>query len=142
MSNTARLPRGYRNCNPGNIRISKTVYKGEVVPSQDTAFKQFSSMAYGFRAMFVLLHYYYHRLGLKTVRQIISRYAPESENNTNAYVKWVSDAIFKGADIPIDIASRDEMVLIVAAMAKVENGYPANIDDIIEGWNLYRQDRN
>ena len=52
-----KLSSGYRNCNPGNIRISGTRYKGEVVPSQDTAFKQFESMAYGYRAMFVLIHY-------------------------------------------------------------------------------------
>ena len=137
-----RLPRGYRNCNPGNIRISKTVYKGEIVPSQDTAFKQFKSMAYGYRAMFVLLHYYYHRLGLKTVRKIISRYAPESENQTASYIRHVADAILRGPDSEIDITSMDEMVLMVAAMAKVENGIPANIDEVIEGWKLYRQDRN
>ena len=58
-ANGKRLSRGYRNYNPGNIRISNTRYKGEVVPSQDTAFKQFQSMEYGYRAMFVLLHYYY-----------------------------------------------------------------------------------
>lgn len=137
-----RLSRGYRNCNPGNIRISKTTYKGEVVPSQDVAFKQFTSMAYGYRAMFVLIHYYYRSLGLKTVRQIISRYAPENENNTRAYISYVADAILRGPDSEIDLTNMDEMVLMVAAMSKVENGFPANIDEVIEGWKLYRQDRN
>lgn len=138
----SKISRGYRNCNPGNIRISKTIYKGEVVPSQDTAFKQFVSMDYGYRAMFVLIHYYYKVLGRKTVRQIISRYAPENENNTNAYIRYVSEAILRGPDSEIDIASMDEMVLMVAAMSKIENGVPANIDEVIAGWNLYRQDRN
>ena len=137
-----RLSRGYRNCNPGNIRISKTIYKGEIVPSQDTAFKQFQSMAYGYRAMFVLIHYYYRSLGLKTVRQIISRYAPPSENHTESYIRHVADAILRGPDSEIDLNSMDEMVLMVAAMSKVENGVPANIDEVIAGWNLYRQDRN
>ena len=137
-----RLSRGYRNCNPGNIRISKTIYKGEIVPSQDTAFKQFTSMAYGYRAMFVLIHYYYRSLGLKTVRQIISRYAPPSENHTESYIHHVADAILRGPDSEIDITSQDEMVLMIAAMSKVENGVPANIDEVLEGWNLYRQDRN
>ena len=36
----------------------------------------------------------------------------------------------------------DEMVLMVAAMSKVENGVPANIDEVIAGWKLYRQDRS
>mgnify|MGYP006916059114 CR=1 FL=1 len=139
---TKRLPRGIRNCNPGNIRISKTRYKGEVVPSQDVAFKQFQSMEYGYRAMFVLIHYYYKVLHLTTVRQIISRYAPENENNTNAYIRHVADAILRGPDSEIDISSMDEMVLMIAAMSKVENGVPANIDEVIAGWKLYRQDRN
>jgi len=137
-----KLSRGYRNCNPGNIRISGTRYKGEVVPSQDTAFKQFTSMAYGYRAMFVLIHYYYRVLHLKTVRQIISRYAPPSENHTESYIRHVADAILRGPDSEIDLGSMDEMVLMVAAMSRVENGVPANIDEVIEGWKLYRKDRN
>ena len=137
-----KLSRGYRNCNPGNIRISGTRYKGEVVPSQDTAFKQFTSMAYGYRAMFVLIHYYCRVLHLKTVRQIISRYAPPSENHTESYIRHVADAILRGPDSEIDLGSMDEMVLMVAAMSRVENGVPANIDEVIEGWKLYRADRN
>ena len=137
-----KLSRGYRNCNPGNIRISGTRYKGEVVPSQDTAFKQFISMAYGYRAMFVLIHYYYRVLHLKTVRQIISRYAPPSENHTESYIRHVADAILRGPDSEIDLSSMDEMVLMVAAMSRVENGVPANIDEVIDGWKLYRADRN
>ena len=137
-----RIPRGLRNNNPGNIRISKTTYKGEIVPSQDTAFKQFESIGYGYRAMFVLLHYYYYSLHLKTVRQIISRSAPPSENHTENYIRHVADAILRGPDSEIDIRSKDEMVLMVAAMSKVENGVPANIDEVLEGWKLYRQDRS
>lgn len=49
---TQPTPRGLRNNNPGNIRLSSTKYQGEVQPSQDTAFKQFESMAYGYRAIF------------------------------------------------------------------------------------------
>lgn len=46
------MSRGLKNHNPGNIRQSATKYIGEVRPSQDKSFKQFSSMAYGYRAMF------------------------------------------------------------------------------------------
>ncbi len=99
-------------------------------------------MAYGYRAMFVLIHYYYYKLGLKTVRQIISRYAPPSENHTESYIRHVADAILRGPDSIIDIRSKDEMVLMVAAMSKVENGCPANIDEVQGGWKLYQQDRN
>ena len=60
-TNPLRLPRGLRNNNPGNIRISPTRYKGEIVPSSDRAFKQFKSRGWGYRAIFVLLESYHKR---------------------------------------------------------------------------------
>ena len=60
------MSRGLSNCNPGNIRQSKVRYKGEVQPSRDPAFKQFESLAWGYRAVFVLLHTYRVRHGLRT----------------------------------------------------------------------------
>ena len=55
------MSRGLRNRNPGNIRRSGVRYKGEVRPSTDPAFKQFGSMALGYRAIFVLLDTYRRR---------------------------------------------------------------------------------
>ena len=117
-----KLPRGLRNNNPGNIRQSSTKYLGEVQPSQDSAFKQFQSIDYGYRAMFVLIEHYYRKRGLKTIRQIISRYAPASENNTEGYIQQVASICFRSADEEIDITNKDEMVLLVSAMSRVENG--------------------
>lgn len=82
--NEKTLPRGMRNRNPGNIRRSATKYLGEVAPSRDAAFKQFETMAWGYRAMFVLLDSY-SRKGYRTIRQMISRYAPPIENHTKLY---------------------------------------------------------
>ena len=75
------MSRGLSNCNPGNIRQSKVRYKGEVQPSWDPAFKQFESLAWGYRAVFVLLHTYRVRHGLRTVRGMISRWAPPVEKS-------------------------------------------------------------
>ena len=38
------MSRGLDNRNPGNIRRSRTRYKGEVRPSRDAAFKEFESV--------------------------------------------------------------------------------------------------
>ena len=84
------MSRGLSNCNPGNIRQSKVRYKGEVQPSRDPAFKQFESLAWGYRAVFVLLHTYRVRHGLRTVRGMISRWAPPVENHTEAYIRAVA----------------------------------------------------
>ena len=136
-----KLPRGLRNNNPGNIRKSKTIYLGELQPSQDESFKQFISVDYGYRAMFVLIEHYYRKRGLKTIRQIISRYAPACENNTEAYISQVASICFRSADEEIDITNKDEMVLLVSAMSRVENGRVANVDDVLRGWNLYTRYR-
>lgn len=84
-------PRGLRNNNPGNIRINSDHFQGEVKPSQDKDFKQFSSMAYGYRAMLKMLRNYKKNRGLKTLREWISRWAPANENHTDAYILYVAD---------------------------------------------------
>ena len=100
------MSRGLSNCNPGNIRQSKVRYKGEVQPSRDPAFKQFESLAWGYRAVFVLLHTYRVRHGLRTVRGMISRWAPPVENHTEAYIRAV--AADTGIAPDIEIALTDE----------------------------------
>ena len=131
-----RQSRGLKNCNPGNIRQSPTKYLGEVQPSRDRAFKQFSSMAYGYRAMFVLLDAY-RRQGHTTLRQMISRYAPPIENYTEGYIRFVAEQALCSADMPLDTTDREQMLLVVAAMSQMENGQRANMNEVIEGWNLY-----
>lgn len=129
------LPRGLRNSNPGNIRRNSDVFQGEKT-SSDKEFKQFKTMAYGYRAVFKILSNYYRNYHLKTIRQMIGRWAPEKENNTDAYIKAVSDYAGIPADDPININDREQMIRIVAGMSKVENGREADMSDVIAGWNL------
>lgn len=135
-----QLPRGLRNNNAGNIRKSSTRYLGEVRPSSDKAFKQFETRGWGYRAIFVLLESYSKR-GYKTLRQMINRYAPPSENHTEIYLKYVCDCAMTSADIQLDISDKNTMVLVVAAISKMENGYPAIMDEVLEGWDLYQKHR-
>lgn len=124
------------NNNPGNIRISKVKYLGELTPSKDKAFKQFSTMAWGYRAMFVLLHTY-HKNGYKTIRQMINRYAPPIENHTENYIKFVADRAKISADIEINTLNETVMIPIVSAMSHMENGVPAVMEQVRDGWNLF-----
>ena len=130
------MSRGIDNCNPGNIRLSKVFYRGEVQPSQDAAFKQFRSMEWGYRAMFVLLDTYARRYGLNTIRGMISRYAPPSENNTEAYIAAICDWTGIAADEVLDTRSRRDMVPIVVAMSRIENGLPALRPQVEKGFDL------
>lgn len=131
-----KLPRGLRNNNPGNIRINGDLFQGEIRPSKDRSFKQFEMMAYGYRAVFRILSNYRKNYGLDTIRKMIGRWAPENENDTDAYVKAVSDYAGIPADDPVDINDREQMTRIVAGMSKVENGREAEMSDVIAGWNL------
>ncbi len=134
------MSRGLRNCNPGNIRLSPTRYQGEVTPSQDKAFKQFQTMAWGYRAMFVLLHTY-RKNGYKTLRQMISRYAPPVENDTGAYLNTVSTQAHVFPDVELDTLDPAEMIPIVSAMSRVENGVAAVEADVRAGWDLFIKHR-
>lgn len=130
------MSRGLRNNNPGNIRRSKVRYEGEV-PSSDVSFKAFRSMAYGYRAIFVLLDSYRRKYGLCTIRQMLNRYAPPTENFTEGYVRFVADCSGVMPDEVIDTRSEKDMIPIVAAMSKIENGVAANIADVERGWELF-----
>lgn len=128
--------RGLRNNNPGNIRCNSDRFDGEIIPGQDPDFKQFVSMSYGYRAMFKILTNYYNRYGLKTIRQMISRWAPPSENITGIYISRVSEWSGIPAEAIVDINSEEQMTAIVAAMSRMENGVLAVTEDVRAGWKL------
>lgn len=131
------MSRGLTNCNPGNIRRSKTRYKGERQPSRDSEFKEFESMAYGYRAMFVLLDSYSRRYGLCTIRQMLNRYAPPTENFTEGYIRFVSEKTGIAPDEIVNSRAARDMVPIVAAMSQIENGVAAVMADVQRGWELF-----
>lgn len=139
MQVDTKLPRGYRNNNPLNIRISSSNWQGEVTPNTDGVFEQFSSMAYGYRAAMVLIKNYITKYGCNTLAKIIKRWAPEKENNTSGYIKRVCDTTGFSADEYINPYSEMQMTSLMYAMSLVENGTKIKPDEqaILNGWKLY-----
>lgn len=131
------MSRGLRNNNPGNIRRSRVRYDGEVTPSRDAEFKEFESMAYGYRAMFTLLDTYRRRYNLSTIRQMINRYAPPSENFTEGYIRFISRTTGIRPDETLDTRAARDMIPVVAAMSEIENGTKAITSDVEAGWQLF-----
>lgn len=116
-------PRGIRNNNPGNIRKSADKWQGMSAQQTDTAFVQFTAPVYGLRALAKLLLNYQAKYGLSTVRAIISRWAPPSENNTAAYINAVTAAMGQGADIAMDLYAKPELLAkLMRAIVAHENG--------------------
>lgn len=135
-----KTSRGLRNLNPGNIRHSAVCYKGERRDATDRAFKQFESLEMGYRAIFVLLHTYKVRGYGRTIAQMISRYAPTSENDTEAYIRRVTRATGIDKDVVLDTHSAEQMIPIVCAISEVENGVAADREVVRRGWELFRAD--
>lgn len=115
----ALVPRGIRNNNPLNIRKGND-WNGETLVSFDSEFETFKHPVYGFRAAAKLIQNYYHKYGLTTVREIITRWAPPNENNTESYIEKVASAVgvHPNSDIDID----DALPELLQAMAHHENG--------------------
>lgn len=150
LNTDPNLPRGYRNNNPLNIRISSSAWKGKINPSGDSAFEQFVSMEYGYRAALRTMRTYINKYGANTIDKIISRWAPPSENNTLAYISNVCKIINErlgGNVTPDTIVTSNDGDLLCAmayAMSIIENGDKAytralglpNLETIKEGWRL------
>jgi hypothetical protein len=128
-------PRGIRNNNPLNIRIGNA-WLGEVAIPTDKEFEQFTSLRWGLRAGFLLLKRYINRYHLNSIRLIVSRWAPSSENNTEAYIKRVSALTGFDADEVITFESKMQMCALVEAMCLVECGCQVDCNEIREAYEL------
>ena len=84
------FPRGIRNNNPGNIKWSAlNQWRGQVAPDAD-GFCRFNTMGDGIRAAFHLMNTYHIKDGCNRLFEYMTRYAPEGENDLEAYVKDIS----------------------------------------------------
>ena len=134
-------PRNIRNNNPLNIRRSKDKWQGLDAKQSDSLFFKFESMEMGWRAAFIILtKTYYHKYRLFTIRRIISRWAPPAENDTEAYVKRVSDLTGIDPDEPLGIPSLypSRWMAVGLAMAIVEGGRQPAVFPMMQGWTLAR----
>lgn len=135
------MTRGQKNNNPLNMRHDKDKWQGEIVPSRDPAFKQFETMAWGYRAAFKLLHNYQKRHDCRLLSDFISRWAPPVENNTTAYIRTVAKRSGLEDVSAIDTLNGEQMQKIVAAMSFVENGVEPDMADVRAGWDLFTRTR-
>lgn len=128
-------PRGVRNNNPGNIRLSNTTWQGQVPAAQqtDTDFIQFFSPAYGIRAIAKIMDSYAAR-GLNTVQSIISRWAPPTENDTAAYVQAVANSM--GVDPNVTLSKADYPALITAIIHHENGSQPYTTAEIDSGVSM------
>lgn len=112
-------PRGIRNCNPLNIRRSAIPWLGLADEQTDADFCVFAKPEYGIRAGARILKTY-QREGVTTLQEAVGRWAPSSENNTQAYVANVCRACGVSPGDIVDLTAL--LPKIIPAMIQQENG--------------------
>lgn len=124
------LPRGIRNNNPGNVMRGDAKWEGEV-NGNDPRYASFDSPEAGIRATARTLLTYQDKHGLNTVRDIVARWAPATENDTTAYVAAVAKAVGVKPDAPLDLHDSATLGGITRAIIKHENGQQPYTDQQI-----------
>jgi len=120
--------RGFKLNNPGNLRKSDNAWKGKIA-SDDAEFEQFGTIEDGLRAMMLNIKNKKELHGIETLADMISNYAPPSENDTDGYIQFVADRTGIDPRAPIDLADKSLLVPITKAMVEMEQGKPDIIDD-------------
>ena len=139
--------RGIRNNNPLNIRHSASRWQGARIEQTDKSFVQFKTMEYGYRAAWKTLESYwkhFHDLPKPfNVRNIISRWAPPTENDTENYIRTVLALTGLGGNEnfsqPSHATNYERMELLVRAMTTMECGIPygeVDVQAIRKGFDL------
>lgn len=135
---------GIRNNNAGNIeKNNKTRWQGQSDIQPHPRFASFKAPKWGIRAIArTLITYQDKRTAndgspIDTVSEIIERWAPEHENPTNAYARFVAAEIKESATGKIDVYDYDTMFGIVSGIIHFENGYnPYDKKTIDQGLRL------
>lgn len=111
------MTRGYKLNNPFNIEKSSIKWHGQVLPSSDAVFCQFETAVMGLRAGFIDIK---NNVGKGiTLKAFITKYAPPSENSTDAYIQ----AVFKDTGIdPTKQLEYKDIKTLGIAIIKHEQG--------------------
>ena len=121
------LPRGIRNNNPLNLRISNNPWLGKVTHNTDGAFEQFTTMEYGIRAAMRNVKTIVQRRAKQgqatNVSQLIHVWAPASDgNNERVYCRTIADKTGIQPYDEINIQDKNFFCLLIYGMAYQENG--------------------
>lgn len=124
---------GYKGCNPLNVRASSDKWRGSI-GQNDNGYVIFSTPMDGIRAAATVIKNYGTKYGINTVRDIVSRYAPASENPTDDYIANVCKGTGYQPDEKLDTKNPKVLKKLVTAMMKQEIGdVPYSEETINEG---------
>lgn len=122
-------PRGIRLNNPGNIEKGQP-WKGLADVQSDSRFCTFIAPEYGIRAICVILKTYNKKYDINTIKAAITRWAPNHENPTDAYISNVAQ--WTGFTATEKLNFTDPLVLarIAKAITRQENAVVPYTDEL------------
>lgn len=129
-------PLGIRSNNPGNLRPMSTRWQGELDPDP-RGYCVFDAPENGIRAMAKNLLAYQEKHSLRTVDRIVSRWAPGSENDTEAYILAVCASTGYRRDEKLNLREPATLEAIVRAIIRHENGVQP-YDDLVISKGIVR----
>ncbi|MEQ8345091.1 MAG: hypothetical protein RIB84_23955 [Sneathiellaceae bacterium] len=121
------LPRGIRNRNPGNIELGAD-WLGLSRDQQDGRFAQFTGVEFGIRAMARILRNYQRHHQLRSVREMIGRWAPAGENDSATYAEQVARWMGLRPNHHVDLQDDQVLAGMIEGMIRHENGAPGAAD--------------
>ena len=101
-----------------NIRANGAKWVGQI--GSNKGFVEFDTQEHTIRAWLVMMRTYRRKHGLTTIRGIINRFAPPTENNTEKYIRYCCTVTLKGSMEPI--TNRATYYVLGQAMARMETG--------------------
>ncbi|WP_301203929.1 hypothetical protein [Turicimonas muris] len=121
---------GYKGCNPLNIRATTDKWQG-AIGQNEKGYLIFSSPVDGIRAAAKVLKNYDSKYGINTIEEIVSRFAPASENPTGEYIQNVVKATGYKAQEKLDLKNPEVMQKLIQAMMNQEIGGVAYSEETI-----------
>ncbi len=118
-----KAPRGIRNNNPGNLQQSDVQWEGKTA-SADPRYESFATPEAGIRAL-ALNAQHLQANGAQTVTDLISKWAPASENGqakTQAYIGAVAQAMGVSPTDNVNLQDPATLTAFTNAVIAHENG--------------------
>ncbi|WP_427183526.1 hypothetical protein ACL598_16805 [Bordetella bronchialis] len=122
QTGSSTAPRGIRNNNPGNL-----TYVGQPGATLEDGpkgrFAKFETARAGLMALADQLRRYGAR-GLDTIREVVTTYAPASENDTGSYINQLAQFMGIDPDEKFDVRSDPAaLAMLMRGIIQHENGY-------------------
>ena len=127
-----------RGNNPLKLPRTGWIWQGLTPKQTDRAYYQFRNAAYGYRAGFIVIRSLVWHLHRNTVAKLLTFWMLDADKrDSQLYTARVCALTGFGPNDILDPLDANQMIPLVAAISRIENGRPALMFDIVTAWRIY-----